>query len=1006
MEIGILHLTDIHFEEKNNFLENKHDKIFDAIKNEINGLGKFYIIITGDLINKGNTKNYQIFNKFIINLIQRIEEVIPTRLIMIPGNHDCDFNKENQVRKILLTQLNYETIGEKDKSVIDNILEVQNSFWENYQFFNQEPDNKIFYQITDHEGNFKICFNCFNTAWMSSVDEKTNLFFPVKLVEDSINIQKGDLNIALLHHPIVWFRPDGINNNRKELASFIEEHNSLILFGHEHQEEYRKSQEFWTDRSILYFSGKILQNPSEKTQESGFNFLRIGIKEKYGILIFFEWKESLYIPSKQSDFILNGDFQATKRFKSNLSYLQKLNSFKIPVSLENGPDLLLSELFVYPDLERKAKKSNSKLLEDLMDSEKLINEEKLKICIIEGENQSGKTSLINMLYKKAVEEEKYPLILDAKQIKNLNIELQEKLEFEKQYASDEIIWNKYKQHNKTEKLLFIDNFQEVKLTPKGIKEVISLLEIKYSKILIFSNNLVTLVPQLELELDDVETFTIRPLGYKKRNKLIEKFHKLNSNSKIAEEEHVLLEKTKDSFEKMNQVLGNKLLPSYPIFVLSILQTLTYSNTTGLDQTSYGHCYHSLIYLALAKKAKIENEFIDTYFNFLSGFSLYFYNKNSKYFLEKDIDQFYEIYSKDFHIGFTLEKLKTKLIDSKLIQINEDEWTFTYKYIYYFLVAKKLAEIITKEEGKLAIKFLCQNIHIERNANILIFIAHHSKDEFLIQEATFTAMTPFENIEPITLNKNGNFYNIIKDIINSVSSNILEENSNSNPSENRDKLLEERDEQERIKETTEDLENNEDIPDSIAAFFQAFRALDIVGQIIKNRKGSIPTEQLVQMIIELYNTAFRTISYFGSNLLEAKEELSKTFSSKLKPGTKKDTIERKINSYFQLLALNVCLGVFGKVIHSVGQRDLKDLFLKASEKIGSTAADLVTFSINSYYGNLSKHELTEITKKYEGNIVAMEIIKARVKSFIYQNNVDYKKKQAFASILKMQLKSSK
>ena len=79
-----------------------------------------------------------------------------------------------------------------------------------------------------------------------------------------------------------------------------------------------------------------------------------------------------------------------------------------------------------------------------------------------------------------------------------------------------------------------------------------------------------------------------------------------------------------------------------------------------------------------------------------------------------------------------------------------------------------------------------------------------------------------------------------------------------------------------------------------------------------------------------------------------------------------------------------------------------MFIEAAKKINTPAADIVTFSINSYYGTLSTGDLQKIVKKYEKNHVAMQIIKARVKSYLYQNFVDYRKRQSFASTLHMKI----
>lgn len=66
---------------------------------------------------------------------------------------------------------------------------------------------------------------------------------------------------------------------------------------------------------------------------------------------------------------------------------------------------------------------------------------------------------------------------------------------------------------------------------------------------------------------------ILPLGHKKRNKLIENYHRLNEENPYSITEQIFLEKTKDSYEQVQTFLGDKLIPSYPIFVLSILQSM-------------------------------------------------------------------------------------------------------------------------------------------------------------------------------------------------------------------------------------------------------------------------------------------------------------------------------------------------------------------------------------------------------------------------------------------------
>ncbi|WP_347841545.1 metallophosphoesterase [uncultured Draconibacterium sp.] len=1001
MNIGILHLTDLHIKSSENFLLSRIDKIHDSVRIDILKLERIYFVITGDIVDKGIKSAYSQAKKFLFDLknkLESINEKLIIKFIIVPGNHDCNFDYDNQLRRNSLNKMGYDTLGE-DNSVIDLCLTVQNDFWEFYSEFNDLPLNKLFYQIHETWDNNSICFNCLNTSWMSKKKEEINLFFPVKRFDNHDELEKGKINISLFHHPIFWFTPNGLQNNRKELQSFLEDTSSIILYGHEHEEEHKKSIELWSNRETLYFSGKILQDSLNK--ESGFQLLLLDASNKKGQIKQFIWKDDIYVSLATKDIHLNGDRFGTKRFKNNIDFLDELNSIRIPISIENNPHLKLSDFYIFPDLERT--EQNSSDIDSFYDSEKLISETSFSTCIIEGENQSGKTSLLSMLYRKFVENEKYPLLIDCKSFKTTEVDKVLKSAFFQQYSGEALDFERYLQYEQSKKIILLDNLQGLSFNSKTIKRIIEDLELRFGKVIIITNTLYGLLSKIEAEFEELAVFSLRPLGYRKRNKLIENYHRLSIPVSTITDE-ILLERTKHSFNQVELVLGNKLMPSYPIFVLSILQTMVYAKPTNYEQTSYGYCYHSLIHIALANKAKVDNEYIDTYFNFLSEFALHLYRTKQGIFTEQVLSNFFTDYQKEYHVAFSFDKLKEALLSSMLILIQDDEWKFSYEYIYYFLIARKLAELIGKEEGQSAIKYLCSNLHEEKNANILIFIAHHTKDDFLIQEATFTAMVPFEDIAPITLERHGHYYDMIKDIVKEISSDIIE--ASSNPVESRDKILESQDkiEKERSNHKNEinKIEENEGFTEFMTPFFQAYRALDIVGQIIKNRKGSIPANQLVDMIVELYNTAFRTISFFGKTILETKSDFIDSLAGKVEDGDTKLKIEKKVNSFFQYVSLQICLGVFGKVIHSVGQKDLKDLFIEAAKRIDTPAADIVTFSINSYYGKLSTGDVQKIAKKYENNRVAMKIIKARVKAYLYQNFVDYKKRQSFASSLKMQI----
>lgn len=89
---------------------------------------------------------------------------------------------------------------------------------------------------------------------------------------------------------------------------------------------------------------------------------------------------------------------------------------------------------------------------------------------------------------------------------------------------------------------------------------------------------------------------------------------------------MFLEDTKKLFDEVQTILGDKLMPAYPIFIISILQSMNMMQPARIEQTSYGYCYHTLIHYALSVKAKVRNEDIDSCFNYLGELAFYLYKK--------------------------------------------------------------------------------------------------------------------------------------------------------------------------------------------------------------------------------------------------------------------------------------------------------------------------------------------------------------------------------------------
>jgi len=1000
MKIGIIHFTDLHF-TVNTKIEDKQTSCLNIINNDLYGVDGIYFVISGDIAYSGKKEEYDSAAKFFNILKQLIEKQysLKVKMIIVPGNHDCDFARDTQLRRNSINNMNYSYLG-NDNSVIDTCLPVQDQFWEFYKNYNSIPDDKLFYQITDKIGEISICFNCINTSWMSQIHENVgSLFFPVNRYNES-NVESYNVNIGVLHHPYNWFNPNTAENNKKELERFAERIASVHFMGHEHENEFYNKENMLSGDKVQLLSGKVF-NDDKHVTTSGFQTVIVNLESSEGGLKIYEWNKTLYSLNKESE--LEFKRGTVRKFEIKPDFLKKIDEIKIPLTIGDRKNIRLSEIFIFPDLDSMG--SEVKILDNYKDSAGLLSDA-FGHSIICGDDQIGKTSLLNIIYLKKYNENIYPLLINAKDIKELNLEKVLRKGFKQQYTTEND-FDSFLQLKSSKRILLIDDYHHCNFSASNFYSFLKEAMTKFSKVLLTIDSEHSMLPIIQTEFSDINFYKIKPLGYSKRNNLIEQYYYLKSLVYNNQQDSFM--DIKESFDKVSSVLGDKLIPSYPIYILSILQALDY-NSLKQNETSFGYCYQTLIHLAL-HNAGVKNDDMDTYFNFLIEIAYEFIEKDKEVLSEEEILTFFVEYKKRY-ISPGYDIMIKVLKDSKILIFNDDEIFFGYDYILYYLSAKKIADIINTIDGKKIINKLFSNLHLEKNGNILVFITHHSKDVGFIEESLLNSMIVLSNFAPITLASDDPFYKHIKEIANEVSKDILE--LNKNPKKERERQLKMLDEQNAavseahnvIDEISEDDPVITQMNTMMMPFKQAFRAIEIVGQIIRNRKGSLEIPKLKEMIKEVYITGFRTISYSSQLLIAAKNQLIVMLNEDDIADASKSKIEESVNEFVMMSSYEACLGIFTKLSNAMGIKDLKAIFNEVSAELNTPAAKLVSFGINSYYGTISENELKLIVNELKGNPVALKILRARVKSYVYSRNLNIRTKQKFASLLQMTIGPSR
>lgn len=1006
MKISILHLSDLHISKNNaDWLKKNTKQMVAAVWNDFHDSGKIIIVVSGDIANAGTGEEYDYAKKFFSTLLKEFanrglgNKELENKIICVPGNHDCNFNKNNQARELLLQSLKKGV--EIDNSVFECISGVQNEY---RAFAKDELQDENFTlginnNISIKAGEKTILFRLYNTSWMSVKKEEPNsIVMPLNLVD---NEQKNaDFVISVFHHYYPWITK-GSDDNIKRFSKHILQTSNMAIYGHEHSPSSAQVKDIFEGETINEFQGGALCLDRQGSgRSSSFNSFVIDLDTFECIVRSYVYSEGIYSKKEEETVDLNHE-RKTDEFRHNHEFLKSLKKMSIPLHNSENAKMTLDEFFVYSDLERMNTRQ-IKVDEDFTDSFSLLDDKHFRLVLLEGDNQSGKTSLLNMYYLRFVDKYMYPVLVNGKNIINDKLDKIIGKAFSEQYNSDEC--EKYIQYERERKILLVDNFDECKCNDTIKKQVIDKLIERFHKVIITTQENEGVSSSYFL-MEKKETFMarIKPLGHVKRNELVKKFYSTYNVNASSLKQQVLLEQVKSGFDMVENFLGKEYMPSYPIYILSILLSNSKMQSSSLERTSYGYCYGALITCALMTCVDNRTK-IDRYYNVLTSLAYHIYKKKGNPISEDDFNQFYNAYQNEyFSEGF--KEIKENLLKCNLLRCTDNYYyKFSYNYIYYYLVAQYMSEHIHEETGQKDIMDLCENIHDEQKANILIFIAHHIKNPHFIEATQLALMTALGNQKPVTLDREDVYYKLINDLCESLKKETVAPSEKNDPEKEREKMLAKRDERE--KNLSVDKLNPNDLPIEIQNMNKSLRSIEVVGQIVKNRQGSLPKTAIKSMVKEMYETAFRTISYFGSIIESEKTQLIEDVIMNKKEGESNDVIKKKIDLFFELTSLNFCLFVFSKVINSVGNKEMRGTFIEIANEIGTPAAKLVSFAMISCYSKIAVLDIKNLVEELKDNPVAMSIIRARVRSYLYNNYVNTQDRQKIIAAVSLNPHDSK
>jgi len=657
--------------------------------------------------------------------------------------------------------------------------------------------------------------------------------------------------------------------------------------------------------------------------------------------------------------------------------------------------VFLEDIFVYPEL---GKYDYSEEYEEKINSENLIkNILDYPKIVIAGESQSGKTTLCKMIFKELRRRNFIPVYISNGKSRYVG-KIENKIinSLRKQYNMKNV---NISEIEKERIIPILDDFHLAKNKEKHIDDLSD-----YPRCVLIVDDIFSLNIKNERLLREFIYFRIRELKPSLRYEIIKKWVSLRDMESIGYYKEID-KKTELIDSILGKIIGKGIMPAYPFFILSAVFTYeTFAKPLNQEITSQGYCYQAFIYLYLRKQGVRDDE-IDIYINFLTELAFYVYKQRKHELSPEDFNSFMKAYREKYTLPLDQEALLKKL--SLIISRDSfNNYSFSYPYLYYFFAAKYLAEHIEEDEIMKEIEKLMQNLHVEENAYIAVFLAHHSKGSKILDEIKLNAMRLFGKYTPVTFFKEEvRFFDEQANVIIKAALPL----ANTTPEQERAKRLNIEDE---IEETNEKIEQKDDEDNYFTKELRrAIKTGEVMGCIIKNHVGSLEKEKAVDIFKEGMNIHLRILAYFFEIIKNKDRQqviidlisnvLKKIIAKEEEKGRKvnDEKMRRIVEVIFWNLSFLFVYGIIHKIVHSLGSDKLTEIIEIIDSKVKTPVSFLVKHGILMWYNkNLQIDVLAKKIKEKDFSEIARRILRLMVVDHCSLHPINYKDRQRIESQL--------
>lgn len=1036
MNIGLFHITDIHAEAGCAVISERFKQLTEYALGAAAKLDQIVWAITGDVSNTGHRAQINHFlEKFEAMKIEvaKRHATVKQLTFAVPGNHDVNLSDESPLRPTVVNAIKSGIERNITPEHIRACVVAQREFADAFSKSGAyHCGDGLLKHITENFGSKSVSFVLVNTAWISEKSEKYGaLHLPADVIQTIAAGFLSDLTVILLHHPVNWFD----DATQRPLREALESAETICLFGHEHEPSARMIQPFNVQGEMptLMLDGGVLQQKGMPAHSS-FNFLEINLAEGRIVVNKVALTSGAYanVETVQRD-IKGKQYSLRKRTKIRQRTLDWAEQHELQLFKGAGSNPTLRDLYVSPEVDDVEETRASRGFESIVRSKQVLNGAICPLLFV-GSEKTGKTALLKTYFSALWDAGKIPVYIGGQGISKTSREHISRIiekAYKEQYEVDKSAsWFSLSEECQ---VLLVDDIDQARIQDTLFPDLFATILDLAPRVVMSSTDMFNLEgPSFQALADSPKRprlYRLRQFGHELRDDLVLAWLRLDRPFDITDEE--LLPEVEALRKRLDSILCDDVVPKTPFFLLTILQSISETPNADLSKSALGYYYEFLLTNGLIK-AEVPSDQLTKYHSFFTELAFLLLSKGRTNLTETELRVFFHRLVDEYELRLGWEQMIKVGRNARVLGTRDDVFCFYYSYQFLFYAGKALAKRVDNGSGIELFRHLLARSYNIDIANIILFVAHHTRHQLVIDELLSVCESLFESVQPLQFDGDVDKINqLVSDAPKLyVSSKSIRETRKEKlkgmdraeeeeaPDSERLILLERREIQ-----LTLDFEGQKTLSNvtGIERVNVAMKFVQIVGQALRNHHSEIPKAQKTKIIKTGTLLALRTARHIISDIADNFVSFIPQFSANLDPTQRMEFHTKFGRAVFSFLGMMSC--VFVKAIAgSFGYAELTDTYNRVfGEEIwiptesngpNSTPVDslavskgIIRIAIRLEDGEpLPFRDIQELRRLIQGNMLAEYVLRYLILDHIYMFPISTQDKQRVYALLGVEVKT--